>query len=61
MPRLPVRYHEIAFLLSNTPLMRGCRLFGNPFTLCFSVLPDEDKAVLYYILIVLPRWNDRLT
>lgn len=61
MPRLPVRCLEIAFLLSNTPLMRGCRLFGNPFAVCFSVLPDEDKAVLYNFLIVPPWWNDRLT
>lgn len=61
MPRLPVRYLEIAFLLSNTPLMRGCRLFGNPFAVFFSVLPDEIKAVLYCNFIVPPMWNDRLT
>ena len=61
MPRLPVRCLEIAFLLSNTPLMRGCRFFGNPFALYFSVLPDEDKEVLYYNFIVPLGWNDRIT
>lgn len=61
MPRLPVRCLEIAFLLSNTPLMRGRRFFGNPFALYFSILPGEDKAVLYYIVIVPPGWNDRIT